>query len=74
MTKLKSCPFCGGEEIDCHNYCRGGDVWFVQCANCYATFPHFDSKEEAIEAWNTRKEPRTPNGAYVPAGNERLRK
>lgn len=74
MTKLKPCPFCGSEDIDCQNYCRGGNVWFVQCRECGATFPDFDSKEEAVGVWNKRHEPPTPGGAIVPAGNNRLRK
>ena len=28
---------------------------------------------QAVAAWNTRREPPTPGGAIVPAGNERLR-
>ena len=49
--ELKPCPFCEGkaEITSYHNA-----VIFVQCTDCYATFPHFDSKEEAIEAWNRR--------------------
>ena len=49
--ELKPCPFCEGkaEITSYHNA-----AIFVQCTDCYATFPHFDSKEEAIEAWNRR--------------------
>jgi Lar family restriction alleviation protein len=52
--KIKPCPFCGSEDIECKDHSRKCDVWFIQCQDCYATFPHFDSEEEAIEAWNTR--------------------
>lgn len=51
-NELKSCPFCGGENIDF--FSQGAIAWFVQCDDCGATFPHFDSKAEAIEAWNRR--------------------
>lgn len=54
MAELKACPFCGSENIDCSDAGNKTDVWFVQCENCCATFPHFESKEEAITAWNTR--------------------
>ena len=49
---LKPCPFCGGEDVIITEY--DAVVVFVQCDNCCATFPHFDSKEEAITAWNRR--------------------
>lgn len=54
---LKPCPFCGSEDVHCDDVSRGCDMWFVQCYECFATFPHFDSKYEAIEAWNRRSEP-----------------
>lgn len=54
MTKLKPCPFCGETNIGCKDAGLFTDVWFVQCQSCYATFPHFDSKEEAVTAWNMR--------------------
>jgi Lar family restriction alleviation protein len=54
MAELLPCPFCGSTNIDCTNVGRNIDMWYVQCDNCYATFPQFDSKEESIEAWNTR--------------------
>lgn len=59
MADLKACPFCGGEvkiipeQVDArtvtYNFvCQNGDC----CANVY--FDYSD-REEAIEAWNTRK-------------------
>lgn len=52
--ELLPCPFCQSENIYCADAGFKTDVWFVQCEECGATFPHFDSKEEAIKAWNTR--------------------
>ena len=54
MSKLKPCPFCGSTNISCADAGLFTDVWFVQCDECYATFPHFDSEQEAINAWNCR--------------------
>ena len=54
--RLLSCPFCGGEG-EVHEY---NSFWYkVGCNNqkcfLYITAQVFNSKEEAIEAWNTRK-------------------
>lgn len=50
--KLKPCPFCGGEADLQESLCAG---WFVEC-ECGATSRiAYDSKKEAIEAWNRRK-------------------
>ena len=54
MAELLPCPFCGNEKIYCEDAGHKTDVWFIQCDDCGATFPHFDSKEEAIKVWNTR--------------------
>lgn len=52
--ELKPCPFCGSTDIWNLEAGRNTDMWFVQCQDCCATFPHFDSEEEAAEAWNRR--------------------
>ena len=52
--ELKPCPYCGNDRIYCEDAGRNTDVWFIQCEECYATFPHFDSAEEAKDAWNRR--------------------
>lgn len=54
MAELKSCPFCGEKavvEMDEGWYWE----WNVYCSECGIHFPnHFETKEEAIEAWNRR--------------------
>lgn len=53
MTKeLKPCPWCKKRTyvVSYDTY-----VWFVECENdCKASLDSYDTKEEAIEAWNKR--------------------
>ncbi|MGX8696316.1 MAG: Lar family restriction alleviation protein [Prevotella sp.] len=54
-AKTRPCPFCGGDAQKVKESSRWG--WFVSCA-CAAVGPSADSREEAIEAWNRRVEPK----------------
>ena len=54
MKELKKCPFCGGEavvEMDESWYW----YWEAHCVNCSVTLGYFETREEAIKVWNTRK-------------------
>lgn len=66
QDKLKPCPFCGGkaELVMCDN----GEIPQIRCSSCLALMGwhcgctsalkgqlNFDTKEEAITAWNRRK-------------------
>lgn len=54
-TKLKPCPFCGGEEIEVVDGYADDGCW-VTCLSCAAqTGAKPRSHKEAIQAWNTRK-------------------
>ena len=57
MTKLKPCPFCGG-EINVQGF-TGAPFWFFKCRKCGATIS-FDNAEcnevprMAKQYWNRR--------------------
>lgn len=48
----RPCPFCGGTEL----YYFKGKSYGLECAHCGAGLGAYKTKEEAAEAWNTRKE------------------
>lgn len=53
--ELKPCPFCGSPALMSGDDDSG---WCVTCqephCNCNARIPYCDTKEDAIEQWNTR--------------------
>lgn len=51
MEELKRCPFCGGEAK-----IEGYKIFWATCKECTTETKVFDTKEEAIEAWNRRVE------------------
>lgn len=58
--KLKNCPFCGGEAYITNedNYGYVDDEFLICCEKCGLQFGfanQYETAEEAIEAWNTRK-------------------
>ena len=58
--RLRECPFCGGEVYVSREDCYGNidDNYLVHCDECGLQFGfinQFESEEEAIKAWNTRK-------------------
>ena len=53
-TKLKPCPFCGGEAyIDVYD-----DKLYARCQGCESMTALYDDNQEAIDAWNTRADER----------------
>ena len=76
MTDLMTCPFCGGEarpfSFSWHASQFGGHMfekpyWQVICEECKAAIGDFDTKAEAIAAWNSRAE-RTCEIKHVKGG------
>ena len=57
MSKLKPCPFCGGEaRLTIKSY-PGGDRYRVCCIDCGATtWPRIIGPKNAEKAWNRRIE------------------
>ena len=51
MSELKPCPFCGGEAMVFGYH----DVfWEAECLRCHGAAGNYETKAEAIDAWNTR--------------------
>lgn len=63
MTKLRPCPFCGGQaEIQVHEFCELQNTYGVKCRNCDAqTGQFYLSEGHAITLWNIRV---TSAGSY----------
>jgi len=55
QTALNSCPFCGSRAAKIGEF---HGLYFVICEVCHADGPAKYTSEEAVEAWNTRAEPR----------------
>ena len=59
MAELKPCPFCGSKEVKVieHKYYHSLNSYGVKCFGCKTeSYQFFDTKNEAIEAWNRRAE------------------
>lgn len=68
MTEeLKDCPFCGDLAWPHHSrsafsgHCSGGsEGWRIECeGKCHAMTCWWHSKQEAVEAWNSRSGEKT---------------
>lgn len=56
MSRLKPCPFCGGEARPTSWLHSESETYVIQCDNCHLDMGEFDTEEEAAEAWNRRTE------------------
>ena len=58
-TKLKPCPFCGGDSIEVYTHYGesaglqyGG--YYPECTVCGCRLNYYESREKALKAWNER--------------------
>ena len=56
-TKLKNCPFCGGQPTTYNaiDQMWGLSLWYVLC-DCGCRLGDCETEEKIIEAWNRRAE------------------
>lgn len=57
MSELKPCPFCGGKGTVTLYPTVGGNwrlAYVVCCNECWAKTGYYDTRREAVEAWNWR--------------------
>lgn len=55
MSELLPCPFCGCEaEIITTQSIHGGDLFGIMCKYCCSRGDFHHTKEQAIDAWNSR--------------------
>lgn len=51
---LKPCPFCGSISVDIMETIRNPTLYSVECRGCDCSTNVYYSREEAVNAWNTR--------------------
>ena len=57
LTKLRRCPFCGGEATikNCSEFKTDYADYRAYCTKCgITTEPNLLTRDEAVEKWNTR--------------------
>lgn len=57
MSKLKRCPFCGGQAnlyTIRSNLIYPKNIYYVYCCLCDIQTKDYEDKEKAIKAWNKR--------------------
>ncbi len=65
MSKLKPCPFCGGEALSYSHvnpnpgFCQNDEDHWVSCTDedCSAAVGLYDNAKDAIANWNKRVKP-----------------
>lgn len=58
MSELKPCPFCGSTRVSGVTLSNKSLMFreFVDCEDCGASTTTHATKQEAVDAWNTRHE------------------
>ncbi len=54
--ELKPCPFCGGRDLTIIDYIGIGGAIYVLCHSCGSSSGTYNTRNEAITAWNRRSE------------------
>ncbi len=68
---IDNCPFCGSEGVILEDSGYNGKG-FVRCWTCFSAGPESDSRSQAVEAWNRRASPPSPNSAVTEAAKDLL--
>lgn len=58
MNIIKTCPCCNGEStlrFRCSWLAPDGYTYYVQCEECKTMSGYYETKYEAIKAWNLRE-------------------
>lgn len=53
---IKPCPFCGSQESR-YEFVGGINtvgIWKIACKSCMVSIQFQDSKQQALDVWNTR--------------------
>ena len=75
MSKLRECPFCGGENIYVDGYEHGAGLrWRIVCLGCMGMVDPgtIQQKYRAIEAWNLRAD-HLPDATKMVSNADRIR-
>lgn len=54
QPEILPCPFCAERFIRLNDFHMDGKTWHINCDKCSATLSEFETKQEAIDAWNKR--------------------
>lgn len=54
FIELKPCPFCGAKDENIKVKSDHFTRYYVLCKSCMVSTDHFETKKQAIEAWNRR--------------------
>jgi Lar family restriction alleviation protein len=59
MAENKTCPFCGGHDIEVYeHYGKAAGLeyggFYPECTKCGCRLNYYETREEALKAWNRR--------------------
>ena len=70
MAKNKTCPFCGSDSIEVYtHYGESAGIqyggYYPECTVCGCRLGYYETREEALKAWNEREENKMPEVARL---------